>query len=388
MSPMPLADGQISGLISFIIQAWCPAPSVEPASVTYWTHLAGLSRQNIQPWNDAVRNLVAMSSLPGLASHAARAQRASWSMAVPTSLKFDDVQVLRLVELARVGVGGLQHLRVLVVDHGLGGVDLLVQQQRHVERLDDPGVVGRVVERRGLLAGRGDDLVVVAEVPDADLLALPVGRRRDAGGLPRDLAGARALEDLRDVDQVRLALVAQHEHLRHPGDGELGSVGVRADGLVVDRRAAGQQVDLEAPGPRSSPRGRPRSSRRTAPAGPTGAAGETGGARRRLGRRGVVGVRPALRRARGADRQAVPSRPPSPVPGCMVARFMNPPPPPDIDAASPRGPCEAPHSSALTPPHVVSRTDRRRGRRDSALLAPQCGVPRDDGPLRQRDTLT
>ena len=42
-------DGQMSGLISFIIQGWWPAPSVEPASTVYWTHSAGLSRQYIQP---------------------------------------------------------------------------------------------------------------------------------------------------------------------------------------------------------------------------------------------------------------------------------------------------------------------------------------------------
>src|SRR4051812_37133748 len=82
MSPMPLAEGQMSGLISFIIHAWWPAPSVDPASVTYWTQSAGWSRQYCQPWNDAARNLTAMSSLPGWASHAARAQRASWSIAV------------------------------------------------------------------------------------------------------------------------------------------------------------------------------------------------------------------------------------------------------------------------------------------------------------------
>ena len=48
---------------------------------------------------------------------------------------------------------------------------------------------------------------------------------------------ARALEDLGDVDEVRLALVAQLEHLGHPCDGELGAVGLRADDLR--RRAVG-----------------------------------------------------------------------------------------------------------------------------------------------------
>ena len=42
---MPFGDGQISGLISFIIQAWWPAPRVEPALTVYWMQSAGLVRQ-------------------------------------------------------------------------------------------------------------------------------------------------------------------------------------------------------------------------------------------------------------------------------------------------------------------------------------------------------
>ena len=86
MIPMPSGDGQIRALISFIIHAWWPAPSVEPASVTYWTQSSGLSRQWIQPRNEARRKRVAMSSLPSWASQPARAKSASWSIAVPTSL--------------------------------------------------------------------------------------------------------------------------------------------------------------------------------------------------------------------------------------------------------------------------------------------------------------
>src|SRR6188474_2367543 len=84
--PTPLGDGQISGRISFIIHFWWPAPSVEPASTVYWMHLSWLSRQNIQPLNDARRNLAAMSVLPDCASHAAREKIESCSIAVPTSL--------------------------------------------------------------------------------------------------------------------------------------------------------------------------------------------------------------------------------------------------------------------------------------------------------------
>ena len=42
---MPSGDGQISGLISFIIHAWWPAGSWLPASTVYWMQSAGLSRQ-------------------------------------------------------------------------------------------------------------------------------------------------------------------------------------------------------------------------------------------------------------------------------------------------------------------------------------------------------
>ena len=48
---------------------------------------------------------------------------------------------LGLVELAGLGIRCLQHLGVLVVDHRLGDVDLAVEQQGHVERLDHLGVV-------------------------------------------------------------------------------------------------------------------------------------------------------------------------------------------------------------------------------------------------------
>src|SRR3954470_4436040 len=86
IAPTPFGEGQTSGLTSFIIHAWWPAPSVEPASVVYWMHLAALSRQNAQPRNDARRNLTATSSLPDCLSHASRAQIESWSIADPTWL--------------------------------------------------------------------------------------------------------------------------------------------------------------------------------------------------------------------------------------------------------------------------------------------------------------
>ena len=42
--PMPAVDGQISLLISLVIQSWWLSPSVEPASVTILAASSGLSR--------------------------------------------------------------------------------------------------------------------------------------------------------------------------------------------------------------------------------------------------------------------------------------------------------------------------------------------------------
>src|SRR3954453_24064874 len=81
--PMPFGDGQISPLISFIIQSWWLLPSVEPALVRMSAHLSGLSRQYIQPRYEAFRNLTANSFLPGVLRHESQAATPSWSMAVP-----------------------------------------------------------------------------------------------------------------------------------------------------------------------------------------------------------------------------------------------------------------------------------------------------------------
>ena len=97
------------------------------------------------------------------------------------------------------------------------------------------------------------------------------------------------------------------EDLRDPRDRELGAVGGRADLLRDDRRAAVEELDRRGSRPRSSPARRPRSSRRTGPAAPTGAgagrsaASAAGDARRRglagAGRRRRPGAPPGWRPA-------------------------------------------------------------------------------------------
>ncbi len=83
---MPSGAGQTSLLISFIIQARWPRPQMLPRSMEYWTQSSGLSRQYIQPRNEAWRNRIATSELFPSSSHDCRAQSASCSMAVPRSL--------------------------------------------------------------------------------------------------------------------------------------------------------------------------------------------------------------------------------------------------------------------------------------------------------------
>ena len=70
----------MSALISFICQAWWPAPSWLPASSVYCTQSAGLSRQYIQPLSEARTKRTATSRLLPSLSHASRAKIASWSI--------------------------------------------------------------------------------------------------------------------------------------------------------------------------------------------------------------------------------------------------------------------------------------------------------------------
>ena len=122
--PMPFGDGQISGLISFIIQAWWPAPSVEPCVDGVLDALVGvvaavdpaLERRLEEARRDV---LVAVLGEPRLPREERVLEHGRAFVVV-----VDDVEVVGLVQLAGLGVGRLEHLRVLVVDHRLGDVDL------------------------------------------------------------------------------------------------------------------------------------------------------------------------------------------------------------------------------------------------------------------------
>ena len=91
------------------------------------------------------------------------------------------------------------------------------------------GRVAVVLEARGQAAGQGAgrDFELVAEVPDADLLAGELARVVDARVLPRHRQRAGALEDLGDVDEVRAGLAGLKD-LRNPGDRELRAIRLRS----------------------------------------------------------------------------------------------------------------------------------------------------------------
>src|SRR5205823_8785236 len=86
-------------------------------------------------------------------------------------------------------------------------------------------------------------LELVAQNPDAELLALHLLERVDAAALPRHLGRAAAGEDLRDVDEV-VARVALGEQAREPVDAELGAP-AEHNLLGADVRAAELHVDVE-----------------------------------------------------------------------------------------------------------------------------------------------
>ena len=135
---MPSGDGQISALISFIIQCWWPSPRIVPwSSDDTGRTRRGCRGSSIQPWNEARRKRSAMSSLGAVspASHDSRAMMCVLEHRRADLVEVDDVEVVGLVELAGLGVLGLEQLGVLVVDHRLGDVDLAVEQQLHVEVL-------------------------------------------------------------------------------------------------------------------------------------------------------------------------------------------------------------------------------------------------------------
>ena len=68
----------------------------------------------------------------------------------------------------------------------------------------------------------GQERIFVAAVPDADGLALEVGRLLDAGVGAAGQLEPGPLEGLRDVDQ-RHALFARRQRRRHPVDDDIGA---------------------------------------------------------------------------------------------------------------------------------------------------------------------
>ena len=142
------------------------------------------------------------------------------------------------------GFVGFEQLRELVVRHGLGRVDVPLQQAEHVELLLHEFHVGTRVEPGG---GHGrEQLVLVAEAPVADLLALQPGDVGDARRRERDLQGAGTLVDLRDVRDGR-ALFARGQGLGDPGDGVVG-LPLGEDRLRHDVRAALEDLHVQALG--------------------------------------------------------------------------------------------------------------------------------------------
>ena len=83
-------------------------------------------------------------------------------------LVIDHVEVFGLVEFAGVGVGGFEHLGIFVIDHGLGGVDLFVEQQCHIKGLLHNFDLAGVIRVDASFAQRGEQFKLVAKAPGAD----------------------------------------------------------------------------------------------------------------------------------------------------------------------------------------------------------------------------
>jgi hypothetical protein len=137
---------------------------------------------------------------------------------------------------------GIDHLPVLVVDHRRDARGLVLQQRVDVEALLEHLDVGVGLEVE--LGHPVEERVLVAAEPDAQRLALEVGRLADAAGLLAGEHQPRAVEDLRDVDQ-RHARSRAASCVGHPVDDRIGLVA----GQHLHRRdigAAGLDRDVEA----------------------------------------------------------------------------------------------------------------------------------------------
>ena len=188
-------------------------------------------------------NLTAIAWLAGLLSHFP-VEQAVLEHAVADVLHLDHVQVAQRVRLAGLRILRLEHLRQLVVGHRRGRVDLVVQEQVHVERLLHDRHALVLVRAHAVLDEGGEELELVAAEPVGDLLALHARNRRDPGVLPGQLRHARPREDLCDVHQIG-ALVTGGQQARQPVDAEL-RLAARDDLLGDDVRAAVLERDVEA----------------------------------------------------------------------------------------------------------------------------------------------
>ena len=154
----------------------------------------------------------------------------------------DDIQVGWLIQLAGVGVDCLQHLCVLIVDHGLGSVNVAVQQCRHIKGLLHEFNIAVWID--AVAAHSSQQLKLVAEAPVAYFLAFQIFDRFNPGVGKGDLQSGAALEYLADVGYIH-ALFAWHQASRHPRDGEVCATRVQ-DGDRHDLNCALQDFNIQA----------------------------------------------------------------------------------------------------------------------------------------------
>jgi hypothetical protein len=110
----------------------------------------------------------------------------------------EDVQVLERVELPGLRVLRLEDLGELVVRHRRRRVDLVLQEQLHVERLVDDRHVTRVRVVDAVLLERREELGSLPQHQTPDLLASHLLDRVDPARLPGQLGHPRAGEHLGD----------------------------------------------------------------------------------------------------------------------------------------------------------------------------------------------
>ena len=158
------------------------------------------------------------------------------------------------------GLADLEHERVLVVRHRLGGIDLTLDERDHVAALLHRRHVGRVDAGLG---EAGEDLVLVAEAPVAD-----VWPAKSAGDvIPESASDSCSVpERWRIWAMCTMSAPASRvcQRLGHPRRGEVRTT-VGEHLLWHDVDSALEDLDVEAVVGVDSPPRRPRRSRRTVP---------------------------------------------------------------------------------------------------------------------------